>query len=214
MGISVLRTMNRARQTSRVQLLACSALVAMSQAAVAVPLAGGRTSPAAVVRSGGSVVASVRPDWARRAHRVYTHAEHAVDRLSTTFGDVGLFWLGLAVSALAFLPVVAVASVLDVRMLKMWRRNPEEMWRYLGRGLRMVFDLALDRHTPNKARLLLLVALVYWVLPFDLIGDNYAVAGFVDDVIVAVLAAKGFVYLCPDSLVERHAFEVQAKAHA
>lgn len=46
---------------------------------------------------------------------------------------------------------------------------------------------ALDRETPTRVRAILLAALFYFVLPFDLIPDFLAVFGFTDD--VAVLAA-------------------------
>ena len=57
-----------------------------------------------------------------------------------------------------------------------------------------------------------MLALVYWLLPFDFVPDDSLLPGFVDDMIIAVSAAKGFMYLCPDSLVEQHASAVQTKA--
>lgn len=46
---------------------------------------------------------------------------------------------------------------------------------------------ALDHETPTRVRAILLAALFYFVLPFDVIPDFLAVFGFTDD--VAVLAA-------------------------
>jgi len=57
-------------------------------------------------------------------------------------------------------------------------------------------------------------ALVYWLVPFDLIPDDSVVPGFIDDVIIAASAAKGFMYLCPDSLIARHASGIEARTHA
>jgi uncharacterized membrane protein YkvA (DUF1232 family) len=59
---------------------------------------------------------------------------------------------------------------------------------------------------------LLSVALLYWLVPFDLIADKSLVPGFIDDLAVAVVAAKGFVYLCPTSLVAAHARAVEERA--
>jgi uncharacterized membrane protein YkvA (DUF1232 family) len=49
------------------------------------------------------------------------------------------------------------------------------------------FYCALDPQTPTRVRGILLAALAYFVLPFDLIPDVFAVIGFSDD--VAVLSA-------------------------
>lgn len=46
---------------------------------------------------------------------------------------------------------------------------------------------ALDRRTPFKARMTLLAALGYFVMPADMIPDFLAVVGFTDD--IAVLTA-------------------------
>jgi uncharacterized membrane protein YkvA (DUF1232 family) len=49
------------------------------------------------------------------------------------------------------------------------------------------FYCALDPQTPARVRGILLAALAYFVMPFDVIPDFFAVIGFSDD--VAVLAA-------------------------
>ncbi|RWX75125.1 DUF1232 domain-containing protein [Neorhizobium lilium] len=46
---------------------------------------------------------------------------------------------------------------------------------------------ALDPRTPKRARGLLLAALAYFVMPFDVVPDVFAFVGFTDD--IAVLAA-------------------------
>ena len=63
----------------------------------------------------------------------------------------------------------------------------------LGRHLPFVEDLlaayycALDPATPTRVRAMLLAALAYFILPFDLIPDMLPVFGFADD--AALLAA-------------------------
>ena len=49
------------------------------------------------------------------------------------------------------------------------------------------FYCALDPQTPARVRGILLAALAYFVMPFDVIPDIFAVVGFTDD--AAVLAA-------------------------
>jgi uncharacterized membrane protein YkvA (DUF1232 family) len=145
-------------------------------------------------------------------HRLTVRVEHSVDRLILLAGDVGAFWLWLVVSVTAFLTVAAFASAADTRMLALRRESPGAVARYLGYGIRTFFLMVLDRRTPYAARILLGAGLVYWLVPFDLIADESIVPGFLDDLVVAVVAAKGFVYLCPASLVAKHASAVESRA--
>jgi uncharacterized membrane protein YkvA (DUF1232 family) len=55
------------------------------------------------------------------------------------------------------------------------------------RDLVAAYYCALDPQTPARVRGLLLAALAYFVMPFDLLPDIFALVGFTDD--VAVLAA-------------------------
>ena len=71
-----------------------------------------------------------------------------------------------------------------------------------------------DRHTPNYARLVLAGGLAYWLLPMDLISDDTIVPGFLEDIVVAVVSAKWFVYLCPDGVIARHARGVRESEEA
>jgi len=82
----------------------------------------------------------------------------------------------------------------------------------LSHGARTFFRIARDRHTPRLAQALLGVALLYWLIPFDLIPDGSVLPGFVDDVVIAASAAKVFMYLCPAALVAKHAADVEADA--
>ena len=146
------------------------------------------------------------------SHRLTMRVEHTVDRLIMLAGDVGAFWLWVVVSMAAFLTVAAFASVGDTRMLALRHESPGAVARYLGYGIRTFFLMVLDRGTPYAARIFLAVGLLYWLVPFDLIADRSLVPGFIDDLVVTVVAAKGFVYLCPTSLVAEHAYAVEARA--
>jgi uncharacterized membrane protein YkvA (DUF1232 family) len=57
----------------------------------------------------------------------------------------------------------------------------------MSRDLIAAYYCAVDPKTPTRVRGVLLAALAYFVLPFDLIPDMFVMVGFTDD--VAVLAA-------------------------
>jgi uncharacterized membrane protein YkvA (DUF1232 family) len=81
----------------------------------------------------------------------------------------------------------------QTRREKIVRRK---FWPALRRAIRYVpfsrdvvaaFYCALDPQTPTRVRGILLAALAYFIMPFDIIPDFLAVIGYSDD--VAVLAA-------------------------
>jgi uncharacterized membrane protein YkvA (DUF1232 family) len=74
----------------------------------------------------------------------------------------------------------------------------------------MFFRLVVDRRTPYLARFLLAAGLLYWLIPTDLIPDSPWLPGFIDDLVIAILVAKVFVYLCPDVVLARHAHVVDS----
>jgi uncharacterized protein DUF1232 len=147
-----------------------------------------------------------------RVHRTMTRAERSLYRLVGMAGQVGRVWGWLLVSAGAFLLLSAFSSVADLRMFDLRREGPGVLSRYVGYGMRTFFRILRDRHTPNLARLVLALALIYWLIPTDLIADDSLLPGFLDDLVVLIVAAKAFMYLCPDSLVARHVAAVEGPA--
>jgi uncharacterized membrane protein YkvA (DUF1232 family) len=185
-----------------------SAIVLWAGAAAGLADATGFRPTVSVVHATAGMASSLAP----LSHRLVTRAQHTVDRFLLLAGDVGAFWLWAALSIAVFLVVAAFASVIDTRMFTLRREPPGAVARYLGYGIRTFFLILLDRRTPYVARLFLTVALVYWLVPFDLVADKSLVPGFIDDLAVAVVGAKGFVYLCPASLVAAHAHAVEERA--
>ncbi len=161
-----------------------------------------------------SVAADAVGGLAPSSHRLLTRMEHTVDHFLFLVGDIGLFWLWTAVSVAFFLLIAAFASVIDMRMLRVGSEHPGLLSRYLGYGVRTFFAVLWDRHTPYAARLLLALALVYWLVPSDLISDESVLPGFIDDVVITIAAAKAFVYLCPPALIAAHAAEVEWRANS
>ncbi len=159
-----------------------------------------------------SVAAEAVGGLAPSSHRLLTRMEHSIDHFLFFMGDIGLFWLWTAVSVAFFLLVAAFASVIDMQMLRASGQRPGLISRYLGYGVRTFFAVLWDRHTPYTARLLLALALVYWLVPSDLIADQSVLPGFIDDVVITIAAAKAFVYLCPPALIAAHAAEVEWRA--
>ena len=56
------------------------------------------------------------------------------------------------------------------------------------RDVAAAYYCAFDPQTPTRVRGILLAALGYFVMPFDIIPDFFAVVGFTDDVAVLTLA--------------------------
>jgi uncharacterized membrane protein YkvA (DUF1232 family) len=184
-------------------------------ACASVPLA----LPVHVLAASGAV--AVAPSFDRDMQRTMTRAERSMTRFTLVLGYVALLWLWAALNALAFLATAALASVADVRMLGLWRHEAHELSHYLASGIRTFLRLLGDRRTPLAARLVLGVGLVYWLLPADLIGEGFFLSdegmhpfGFIEDIVIAAVAAKLFMYLCPDTLVAQHAAAVEHRVHA
>jgi uncharacterized membrane protein YkvA (DUF1232 family) len=199
----------------RWQRLAVAGAVGLAVAAGAAYATRGARSPAvrSVVATGQVLEAmSLAPGIGGFLHRFTTRAVNSGGRLVSLLGEVGVLWLWFGVSLGSFLLVTAVSSVVDVRMWSLRRQGPRALARYLGHGMRLFFRILRDRRTPYRARGILVVALLYWLLPVDFINDTPVLPGLLDDLVVAVLAAKVFVYLCPDALLAAHAAAVEAQA--
>jgi len=58
------------------------------------------------------------------------------------------------------------------------------------RDLVAAFYCALDPQTPTRVRGILLAALAYFIMPFDIIPDFMAVVGYTDDIAVLTAAFR------------------------
>lgn len=161
---------------------------------------------------GLDAAAAAAPGFLGRVHRVATHTERVLGRVSAMVTSAAATWLWILPSTALFLVVVAVASATDLRMLDLRRQTPQMLARDLGHGVRAFFGILRDRQTRYLPRSVLALALLYWLLPTDLVGDGTPAVGMLDDLVVAILAAKVFIHLCPDSVVAAHAAAVRAPA--
>jgi uncharacterized membrane protein YkvA (DUF1232 family) len=71
--------------------------------------------------------------------------------------------------------------------------------------VRLYWRLLRDPRVSIWPKALLVAALGYVVLPFDLIPDAIPLLGEVDDVVILVAAARWFPQLCPPEVVREHA---------
>ena len=94
--------------------------------------------------------------------------------------------------ASSFHDPVVDAEVIDSSVID--EGNLRRLLRKAGRGVARpaleVLELLMDPATPPKARLTLLAALTYLVMPADLVPDFLPIAGFSDD-LVALTAVIG-----------------------
>jgi uncharacterized membrane protein YkvA (DUF1232 family) len=71
--------------------------------------------------------------------------------------------------------------------------------------IRLYWRLLKDRRVSFWPKALLVAAVAYVVLPFDLIPDTIPLLGEIDDVVIFVAAARWFLQLCPPDVVREHA---------
>lgn len=71
-------------------------------------------------------------------------------------------------------------------------------------ALRLVVKLMLDRRVPLGLKMLFPAALIYIVLPFDLMPDYIPIRGQIDDLLALVLATGLFLGLAPKNIVMEH----------
>ena len=74
----------------------------------------------------------------------------------------------------------------------------------LPRTAYLIFRLMTDRRVPGVLRLLVPVALVYALLPFDAIPDVFPGMGWLDDIAVLLIAIMLLLKLAPRSVVREH----------
>lgn len=149
---------------------------------------------------------------ARKANHALRQTQRMMDGFISVLTDTGLFWLWVLRSTIVFAIIAALSSVIDRHVLSFRRARAGTLSRYLARGIRMFLGLVWDRRTPYLARAVLAGALLYWLLPSDLIPDTSRIVGVLDDIVITYSATRAFMYLCPDALLARHAAAVEWRA--
>lgn len=77
---------------------------------------------------------------------------------------------------------------------------------------RLVARLAGDHRVPWRARIPLVMLLVYLAMPLDIIPDFIPVIGQLDDLLVAGIAVWWFLRTCPPHIAEEHLIALEGRA--
>ena len=115
-------------------------------------------------------------------------------------------WGNWLAGALLFLLLACLAPVVDWALVRTWRERGFTAFRVSTvLGIAVYVRLLIDARAPVVGKALLAFAIVYGVASADLVPDGFRPFGLLDDVVLIVLAARSFMRLCPDRLVEEHA---------
>jgi uncharacterized membrane protein YkvA (DUF1232 family) len=82
--------------------------------------------------------------------------------------------------------------------------------RHLPNFIRLYWRLFRDPRVSPWPKAALVVALIYAVVPFDLLPDVLPGIGQLDDFVILLLACRVFVYLCPAEVVREHVRRIDA----
>ena len=85
---------------------------------------------------------------------------------------------------------------------------------HLPNFVRLYWRLLQDARVSIWPKALLVAALGYVLLPFDLIPDFIPGLGQIDDVVIVIAAARWFLERCPLDVVREHARALDARRHA
>ena len=77
-------------------------------------------------------------------------------------------------------------------------------WREIWEQIRLVWLLLRDNDVPVYMKLLPLAALIYVVMPVDIISDFIPGLGQLDDLTAVLVGAKMFIEMAPQDIVNRH----------
>ena len=84
------------------------------------------------------------------------------------------------------------------------RVKDEGFWREMWRQARLVWQLLRSPEVPIYLKLLPALAIVYILVPTDLIPDFIPGLGQLDDLTALLVGAKVFIELAPQDVVSRH----------
>lgn len=89
-------------------------------------------------------------------------------------------------------------NALDTRM-----QDPG-FWKEIWEQIRLVWLLMRDNEVPVYLKLLPLAAVIYVIIPTDLIPDFFIPFGGLDDITAVLVGAKMFIEMAPQNIVARH----------
>jgi len=141
-----------------------------------------------------------------RTTSLFKGIRYALRRTIRFLGWSANRWAGWMLRAFGFFGLTVLAALVNRDLLARWR---EKGWHGLRDsvllGAAVYLRLLLDRHAPLFGKLAIGFALAYGVASHDFVPDASFPLGALDDALAVVLASRGFMLLCPESLVETHA---------
>jgi uncharacterized membrane protein YkvA (DUF1232 family) len=119
------------------------------------------------------------------------------------------WWASWSLRAALFAVLVLLTPLFDRALLRTWREQGMDAVRTAAaQALAVHMRLLFDRGAPVVGKVSLVAAIIYGVASRDVLPDHSSIVGFLDDAAVVLLASRCFMMLCPDHLVEAHAFHV------
>ena len=77
--------------------------------------------------------------------------------------------------------------------------------------VRLIMKLLMDRRVPIRAKLVVPAAIVYLLIPFDIVPDFIPFSGWIDDILVMLLAAAMFLMMAPRDVLMEHLGRARSK---
>ena len=85
------------------------------------------------------------------------------------------------------------------------------LW-HLPNFAKLYWRLFQDPRVPLRAKAIMVVAALYFVSPLDLVPNLiYPLLGTMDDLVIAWVALKWFLSLCPPDVVQEHVKQIDAE---
>ncbi len=70
--------------------------------------------------------------------------------------------------------------------------------------LRLIYRLMTDRRVPLRAKLIVPAAIIYLIMPFDIVPDVVPIAGLLDDILALIISIGLFVTIVPREVLSEH----------
>ncbi len=70
--------------------------------------------------------------------------------------------------------------------------------------LRLIYRLMTDRRVPLRAKLIVPAAIIYLILPFDIVPDIVPISGWLDDLLVLIISIGLFVTIVPREVLSEY----------
>jgi uncharacterized membrane protein YkvA (DUF1232 family) len=103
-----------------------------------------------------------------------------------------------------------MASTLEQSMTE--RMKDVGLWRELWFQIKLVWYLMRDREVPVYLKILPVLAIIYTLVPTDLVPDLFPFIGQLDDITALLVGGKVFIELSPPHVVARYLKGMHAAA--